>query len=164
MGGLSCVREDELRAFLLGEATDARLQAIARHLETCPDCEATASRLDGVTDAVVRSLRRVLDRSGSAATRTVSLPHSKTPGGETLGAGKAKNGPLPENLAGYELLGELGRGGMGVVYKARQLSLNRLVALKMMLAGAHSSPGEVDRFRCEAETVARLRHPPRWRP
>jgi predicted Ser/Thr protein kinase len=65
----------------------------------------------------------------------------------------------PVNIPGYEVLGELGRGGMGVVYKARQIGLNRLVALKMILAGEHAGPQEKARFRLEAEAVARLQHP-----
>jgi tetratricopeptide (TPR) repeat protein len=61
--------------------------------------------------------------------------------------------------AGYEVLGELGRGGMGVVYLARKLALNRPCALKMILAGPHGGSAAAARFRAEAEAVARLRHP-----
>src|SRR5581483_6755543 len=67
-------------------------------------------------------------------------------------------GPLPQ-LPGYQIRGVLGRGGMGVVYKAFQLSLKRDVALKMILAKGHAGPHELQRFRTEAEAVAQLQHP-----
>jgi serine/threonine-protein kinase len=66
---------------------------------------------------------------------------------------------IPAIVPGYEIEGVLGRGGMGVVYRARHLALKRTVALKMILAGAHAGSQELARFRVEAEAVARLQHP-----
>jgi tetratricopeptide (TPR) repeat protein len=65
---------------------------------------------------------------------------------------------LPQ-VPGYEVLDVLGRGGMGVVYRARHLGLNRTVALKMLLAGAQGDPDSCQRFRAEAAATARLQHP-----
>jgi tetratricopeptide (TPR) repeat protein/tRNA A-37 threonylcarbamoyl transferase component Bud32 len=65
----------------------------------------------------------------------------------------------PVSIPGYEILGELGRGGMGVVYKARQARPRRLVALKVVLAGEHAGTDAMARFKTEAAAVARLSHP-----
>ena len=67
--------------------------------------------------------------------------------------------PSRPGLPGYEIIAELGRGGMGVVYQARHVQIQRVVALKMILAGEHAGAEQAARFLVEARAVARLQHP-----
>src|SRR5581483_9393197 len=97
--------------------------------------------------------------AGAELLRLRQLLGPAPPSDDTEPTGAA---PAPSHwpsVPGYEVLGELGRGGMGVVYKARQLRLNRLVALKVLRADAVVSLAQRPRFVVEGEALARLQHP-----
>jgi WD40 repeat protein/tRNA A-37 threonylcarbamoyl transferase component Bud32 len=130
-----CPTDEALRAFHLGTLPAAEVDAVADHLETCDRCEAAVQRLDAAADPVLAALRKPLTTAGRGA----APPPDEWP-----------------DLPGYEVLGPLGKGGMGVVYKARQARLNRLVALKRLRSGG---PRDLARARTEAEALARLQHP-----
>jgi tRNA A-37 threonylcarbamoyl transferase component Bud32 len=112
---------------------DGRRRSVAPHTATA--CTEPASG-----DAPLPQARPDVPREGPSAAHEEGTPGSR-------------------QIGDYEVLAEAGRGGMGVVYKARHLRLGRLAALKMMLAWDHASPVERTRFRLEAELVARLQHP-----
>ena len=128
--------------------------------------EATVADLgpDGPPDTPGRTLAGEIDPG--QATGGVTLAHETS---VTATGDRGRDARRPDRLppahrpaptiAGYEIEGELGRGGMGVVYRARQVRLNRPCALKMILAGAHADPVAAVRFLAEAEAVARLQHP-----
>ena len=93
-------------------------------------------------------------------------PAATQPGRKSPNFNKATGGPSAQVkqagavvVPGYEILSVLGKGGMGVVYKAHHLKLNRIVALKMIKAGTQADEEEIARFDAEAESVARLQHP-----
>ena len=155
------------------EARDERLAALLAALTEQLRAGASPS-LDAVTQAhpdlavelrelwgavlLAEELARRSAKSSAEPPATLPISHAEA-GGKAPAADSASTFALPRDFGDYELLGELGRGGMGVVYKARQKSLDRLVAVKMILRGELASPVDQARFHAEAEAAARLDHP-----
>ena len=110
------------------------------------DSDSDPSDLDRPTEAIA-------DQTGSAARETAAEM-------QTIAADFASEAQASyPKLSGFEFVEELGRGGMGVVFKARDTKLDRMVAVKMILGGKLASPEEIQRFRFEGEAAARLDHP-----
>jgi outer membrane protein assembly factor BamB len=148
-GASESSREERVNAILAEwlQATDAgrefdRAELLARHPDLTDDLRSFFADHD-------------------AAARLAPPPVSAE--APTLAPGEVPSAPPPpmtvRYFGDYELLTEIARGGMGVVYRARQVSLNRVVALKMILAGQLAGADDVERFRLEAQTAAALQHP-----
>jgi tRNA A-37 threonylcarbamoyl transferase component Bud32 len=127
-----------LRSIERGEVPD-RSGLLARHADIAEELSAFFADHDR------------FQRAAAPLAGALTLPPSDSPA--------PSRGPKVAYFGDYELLEEIARGGMGVVYKARQMSLNRPVALKMILAGEWATPGARQRFRAEAEAAANLQHP-----
>ncbi|HEY1186388.1 MAG TPA: serine/threonine-protein kinase, partial [Gemmata sp.] len=153
-----CPDDTELAGFLNDSLGADRLAGVSGHVDGCPRCQVRLDRLTEQSDGAVARYREL--SSGelpNAASDGIVSPEAVT---QILSAKPVVPGfgGLPQ-VPGFEIVAEIGRGGMGVVYRARHRRLNRLVALKMILAGGAADPLAVQRFLFEGEALARVQHP-----
>jgi WD40 repeat protein/serine/threonine protein kinase len=139
---------------LLAEELDAAAHAaLMEHVDECRLCQERLDRLTVPTATALPVFPTNVWRPDVEFVRQTVNSVSSAASAD----GEARAG-WPQ-IPGFQILEELGRGGMGIVYRARQLNLNRLVALKLILPGSGANEEQRQRFRIEAEGVARLRHP-----
>ncbi|MBM3983979.1 MAG: serine/threonine protein kinase [Planctomycetes bacterium] len=152
-----CPDDTELAGFLNDALAGERLGHVSGHVDSCAHCQARLDRLTDQTSGAVKRYKELSSLSLAVASSGATLNP------ETVERGKparpvALGSGLPR-VPGFDVLAEIGRGGMGVVYKARHRRLNRLVALKLILAGAAADPRVLQRFLFEAEVLGRISHP-----
>lgn len=137
--------DDLLLDFVEGELPPDDEKKVQQHLDQCPACAVKCRE----TRALLGDLGVARSADGEAANvsdaRTLLLDSAASPA-------------APKQIGDFKIIEELGRGGMGVVYRARQISLNRIVALKLLSSGLTRSERSVSRFAREAQAAARLHH------
>jgi serine/threonine-protein kinase len=152
---LACPTKKELADFFHGCSCPEQITLIDLHLADCLICLGQLEQLRR-TDPLLDDLRVSVVAPASEAVedvmhRVLANTH------QTTQIAHLPN--TPPAIPGYEILGELGRGGMGVIYKARHLALDRIVALKLLLKFTHEDFSAASRFQVEAEALARIQHP-----
>ncbi len=170
-----CPSDEKLTRLLADALSTPERNTLARHVEGCASCKEQLAHLTGTAgpemwrraehpsqgsraeEAMMRRLKRTLSRLAPTDPMQPASPAGHSP--DVVVRKSPVVGCERPVVPGYEILGELGRGGMGVVYRARQLGLRRTVALKMVLTGTHSGLKQLARFRAEATVIARLQHP-----
>ena len=165
-----CPSESDLKAFAIGDVSTDRFQLVQRHVEACDRCRSVLDGLDSQADPLLQQLRSV---SAPATAETIDVPEPVLASARavlnhndrsemTLDCGRhyarlLKEGPC--RIGRFELLAELGAGSFGYVFRARDVELDRVVAIKIQRAGALATEEDAGRLVREARSAAALTHP-----
>jgi serine/threonine protein kinase len=166
-----CPAREDLRAFHLGMLDEHRELEVLDHLNDCQSCEDTVANLEGTADSLVAAVRSSANSQAAtsepsdredrpalqqALSEIEAFVDSPVPSGKHI---EDAASPVSERIRDYELLGTLGEGGMGTVYRARHTRLDRQVALKLLPARRLRDNAAVIRFEREMKAIGRLDHP-----
>lgn len=166
-----CPTHDELLAYSLGRVSLANQAAISEHLRVCSTCLKGLADMEREMDPLLSAITRASQQPSSAEslgnelvyvqglTRTMALAGAARADNDAPNATGVQEKACGSRLGQYELLEELGRGGMGIVYRARHLQLERIVALKILHNARLVKTDAVERFQREMKAVGKLEHP-----
>jgi serine/threonine-protein kinase len=168
-----CPAPDVIVAFVRGDLPAKLLKELAEHISGCGACASSLGALEE-SDPILSAFRRphrgaaLLDEPEYAElekrARAIDPADVETPAMSAAAASSVETPSVarlsvPATIGNYRLLHEIGKGGMGVVYKAIQEPVERVVALKMMRAGLYATADDLVRFRTDGKSLARLAHP-----
>jgi WD40 repeat protein/serine/threonine protein kinase len=165
MSASLCPKRSQIRELVRAQGHFLPFEELEEHLLHCPDCQAELEALDGAMAPFVSTVQRLLDPTAIQSNRIFQAAlvrlSSLHPGAGDKVAGTPENQApaVAGTLGDFRIVRELGRGGMGIVYEAEQLSLGRRVALKILPFAALLDPRQLQRFQNEARAAASLEHP-----
>jgi serine/threonine protein kinase len=165
MGVTGCPDRAELEAFVVGSLPGAALARVAGHVEGCVACEAALEGLDHLADPLVDRLRLLSGADGpDSDSEAEPVPEAllaavRSARTRSEAAGWYSAGECGQRLGKFELVERLGAGSYGYVFRARDVELGRMVAIKVPRAGRLASREDAARFLREARSAAQLKHP-----
>jgi tetratricopeptide (TPR) repeat protein len=158
-----CPAVGDLQRIRLGQCTQEELAAVSAHLQQCPTCAARVQALTSLPGGVTPTLMSALLTANVSAVPPLPQTPSWPAAPAALAVSPAQVGrhaePLPERIGRYPIVGLIGRGGMGIVYRGLDVSLQRALAIKVLLP-EHARDAELQqRFVKEAQIMGQLQHP-----
>jgi eukaryotic-like serine/threonine-protein kinase len=159
----ACLSPSELEDLVAGRLCDERHAALDEHVQNCASCQAKLEALDEPQDAFFSAVRELASLAVSSATcpleRAIGRLKSLQNARDLPFSANAKDALVDSTLGDFRIVRQVARGGMGIVYEARQISLRRRVALKTLAFAGSLDARRMQRFQNEARAAASLEHP-----